>query len=63
MTKANSFTASQGRGDGSVVEPAVRRVLVPWVQALSWKDYADSAFAHFEQLKQKLDRTDPSYRE
>ena len=45
------------------MEPAVRRVLVPWVQALSWKDYADSAFAHFEQLKQKLDRTDPSYRE
>ncbi len=31
--------------------------------ARSWEDYADSAFAHFEQLKQKLDRTDPSYKE
>ena len=31
--------------------------------ARGWEDYADSAFAHFEQLKQKLDRTDPSYKE
>jgi ribulose-5-phosphate 4-epimerase/fuculose-1-phosphate aldolase len=31
--------------------------------ARGWEDYAESAFAHFEQLKQKLDRTDPSYKE
>jgi ribulose-5-phosphate 4-epimerase/fuculose-1-phosphate aldolase len=31
--------------------------------ARGWEDYSDSAFAHFEQLKQKLDRTDPSYKE
>jgi ribulose-5-phosphate 4-epimerase/fuculose-1-phosphate aldolase len=31
--------------------------------ARGWEDYADSAFAHFEQLKQQLDRTDPSYKE
>ncbi len=31
--------------------------------ARSWEDYGDSAFAHFEQLKQQLDRTDPSYKE
>ena len=31
--------------------------------ARGWEDYGDSAFAHFEQLKQKLDRTDPSYKE
>jgi ribulose-5-phosphate 4-epimerase/fuculose-1-phosphate aldolase len=31
--------------------------------ARGWEDYGDSAFAHFEQLKQQLDRTDPSYKE
>lgn len=31
--------------------------------ARGWEDYGDSAFAHFEQLKQKLDKTDPSYKE
>ena len=31
--------------------------------ARGWEDYGESAFAHFEQLKQKLDRTDPSYKE
>lgn len=31
--------------------------------ARGWDDYSDSAFAHFEQLKQKLDKTDPSYKE
>ena len=31
--------------------------------ARGWEDYGDSAFTHFEQLKQKLDRTDPSYKE
>jgi ribulose-5-phosphate 4-epimerase/fuculose-1-phosphate aldolase len=31
--------------------------------ARGWEDYTDSAFAHFEQLKQKLDRTDPSYKD
>jgi ribulose-5-phosphate 4-epimerase/fuculose-1-phosphate aldolase len=31
--------------------------------ARGWEDYGDSAFAHFEQLKQKLDKTDPSYKD
>jgi hypothetical protein len=31
--------------------------------ARGWEDYGDSAFAHFAQLKQKLDKTDPSYKE
>ena len=31
--------------------------------ARGWDDYSDSAFAHFEQMKQKLDRTDPSYKD
>ncbi|MEZ5833640.1 MAG: class II aldolase/adducin family protein [Dongiaceae bacterium] len=31
--------------------------------ARGWEDYTESAFAHFEQLKQKLDKTDPSYKE
>jgi ribulose-5-phosphate 4-epimerase/fuculose-1-phosphate aldolase len=31
--------------------------------ARGWEDYGESAFAHFEQLKQKLDKTDPSYKE
>jgi ribulose-5-phosphate 4-epimerase/fuculose-1-phosphate aldolase len=31
--------------------------------ARGWEDYGEAAFAHFEQLKQQLDRTDPSYKE
>ncbi len=31
--------------------------------ALGWELYSDSAFAHFEQLKQILDKSDPSYRD
>lgn len=31
--------------------------------ARAWEDYSDSAVAHFDQLKAKLDRTDPSYKE
>lgn len=31
--------------------------------AAAWEDYAGAADAHFEQLKQMLDRTDPSYRD
>lgn len=31
--------------------------------AESWRHYTDSAFAHFEQLKEMLDDSDPSYRE
>jgi ribulose-5-phosphate 4-epimerase/fuculose-1-phosphate aldolase len=31
--------------------------------AEGWRAYNDSAFAHFEQLKQMLDRRDPSYKD
>ena len=31
--------------------------------AQSWEEYSDSAFAHFEQLKEILDREDSSWRE
>jgi len=31
--------------------------------ARGWEQYSDSAFAHFEQLKMILDKTDSSYRE
>lgn len=31
--------------------------------AADWETYAGSAFAHFEQLKAMLDRTDPGYRD
>ena len=31
--------------------------------AHGWDDYADSCFAHFEHLKQTLDRKDPSYKD
>jgi len=31
--------------------------------AESWGHYTDAAFAHFEQLKEMLDDSDPSYRE
>lgn len=31
--------------------------------AEGWRDYNDSAFAHFEQLKEMLDEKDPSYRD
>lgn len=31
--------------------------------ALSWEEYSDSAFAHFDQLKVMLDQTDDSYRQ
>lgn len=31
--------------------------------AEDWDNYGDAAFAHFDQLKDMLDRTDPSYRD
>ncbi|MEE9320353.1 MAG: class II aldolase/adducin family protein [Granulosicoccus sp.] len=31
--------------------------------ATAWEKYSDSAFAHFDQLKQQLDKTDGSYRD
>jgi len=31
--------------------------------ARAWDDYKDSCFAHFEHLKQQLDKKDPSYKE
>ncbi|WP_020591498.1 class II aldolase/adducin family protein [Kiloniella laminariae] len=31
--------------------------------ARSWEDYKDASFAHFDQLKAMLDKSDPSYRE
>jgi ribulose-5-phosphate 4-epimerase/fuculose-1-phosphate aldolase len=31
--------------------------------AQGWREYNDTAFAHFEALKAMLDRKDPSYRD
>ena len=31
--------------------------------AAAWDDYRGMGAAHFEQLKAKLDRTDPTYRQ
>ena len=31
--------------------------------AQSWELYSDSAFAHFDQLKEILDKTDSSFRD
>jgi hypothetical protein len=31
--------------------------------AQGWRDYNDMAFAHFDYLKSKLDKIDPSYRD
>ena len=31
--------------------------------AQDWQEYGDAAFAHFDQMKQMLDRTDSSYRD